>query len=70
MTPSSLGSRGGENKRSDCSRKGITNRLKVSYVDEKGKKRAMTHGIIADQSASEVIQEILDKLNARNGKKK
>lgn len=70
MTPSSIGSRGGENKRADGSEKGITNRVKVSYVDDKGKTRTMTHGVIGDQSATEVIQAILEKLNKKDDKKK
>lgn len=69
-TPSSIGSRGGENKRADGSKKGVTNRIKVSYVDDKGKKRTMTHGVIDDQSATEVIQAILEKLNKKDDKKK
>lgn len=69
-TPSSVGSRGGENRRADGSKKGITNRVKVSYVDDKGKKRNMSHAVIDDQSATEVIQAILEKLNKKDDKKK
>ncbi len=69
-TPSSIGSRGDENKRSDGSKKGITNRVKVSYVDDKGKKRSMSHSVIDEQSATEFIQAILTKLQNKDEKKK
>ena len=62
-TPSALGSRGGDNKRQDGSKNGVNNRIKVTYMDEKGKKRRMSHGVIDEESAQEVIQEILRKLN-------
>ena len=42
---------------------GVNNRIKVTYMDEKGKKRRMSHGVIDEESAQEVIQEILRKLN-------
>lgn len=68
-TPSKIGSRGDKNKRSDGSSKGIANRIKVSYTDDKGKKRSMSHSVIDESSANEVIQAILNKLNSKNEKK-
>jgi hypothetical protein len=62
-TPSSIGSRGGENKRLDGSERGITNKLRVTYVDEDGKKQNMTHSVIDEQTTEEVIQAIFNKLN-------
>lgn len=55
---------------SDGSKRGITNSVRVSYTDSNGKKRSMSHGIIDDQSASEVVKEILERLEKKDDKKK
>lgn len=62
-TPSILGSRGDKNKRSDGSDRKITNRVKVTYTDSKGKKQNISHDVIDEESAQDVIQSILNKLN-------
>ncbi|HRI19991.1 MAG TPA: hypothetical protein PLA68_03525 [Panacibacter sp.] len=64
-TPSAIGSYGDKNKREDDSEKGIINEIKVSYVDENGKKQKMVHSAIDDQTTQEVIDAILKKVQKK-----
>jgi len=61
-TPSSIGSKDDKNTREDGSEHKISNKIRVTYVDENGKKKKMTHSTIDEQTADEVIQSILERL--------
>ncbi len=63
---SPIGSHGAKNTREDNSSSGITNIIKVNYVDEKGKQRTISHGVIDEVSAQEVIAKILAELIKKN----
>lgn len=59
---SSIGSRGGVNKREDGSTKGINNVIAISYTDENGKKQTVEHSTIDNATLQRAIKEILNKL--------
>ena len=60
---SSVGSRGDKNTRKDGSERGITNTIKVTYVDEKGKKQQMSHSVVFNESFKEVVNKIFKTFN-------
>jgi hypothetical protein len=68
-TPSGVGSRGDKNEREDGTENGITNEIKVFYLDKNGKIQQMTHSTIGEQTTEEVVNEILTRLKKKDGKK-
>jgi len=60
---SPVGSRGNRNTREDGTERGITNKIKVTYKDEKGETKKMSHSAVFGESTKEVIQKILETLN-------